>query len=395
MQTNVRRAICPPERLLLGPGPSNVHPRIYQALSSHIVGHLDPYFFEIMDETKDLLKRTFRTENELTLAISGTGMAGMEAALCNVAEEGDEVVVGVNGFFGARMSDIVRRLGARAVEVKEAWGKPISLESLKGALSKCTRPKVVAVVNAETSTGVFQSLPEIAKAAHERGAVLVADTVTSLGGCELEVDRMGIDIAYSGSQKCLNCPPGLSPITVNERAVEMIRNRKTSVPSWYFDLAEILKYWSKVRAYHHTAPISMVYALREALAIVDEEGLENRWARHRRNREALEAGIEAMGLQMLAEERDKRLPTLSAVKVPEGIADTSVRKTLLDQFGIEIGGGLGDLKGKIVRIGMMGLNSSRRNVLLVLDALETALRKEGYEVRKGAALQAAVASYDV
>ena len=395
MQPNTMRTICPPERLLLGPGPSNVHPRVYQALSSHVVGHLDPYFFGIMDETKDLLRKTFRTENELTLPISGTGMAGMEAALCNLVEEGDEVVVCVNGFFGARMSDIVRRLGAKAVEVKEAWGKTVPLEALRDTLSKCTRPKVVAVVNAETSTGVFQPLPEIAKATHERGAVLVADTVTSLGGCELEVDRMGIDIAYSGSQKCLNCPPGLSPITVNERAVETIRNRKTSVPSWYFELTEILKYWSKVRTYHHTAPISMVYALREALAIVDEEGLENRWARHRRNQEALESGIEAMGLQMLAEDRDERLSTLSAVKVPEGITDTSVRKTLLDQFGIEIGGGLGDLKGKIVRIGMMGLNSSRRNVLLVLDALETALRKEGYEARKGAALQAAVASYDV
>ena len=394
MQPDIMRTICPPERLLLGPGPSNVHPRVYQALSSHVVGHLDPYFLEIMDETKDLLKKTFRTENELTLPISGTGMAGMEAALCNLVEEGDEVVVCVNGFFGARMSDIVRRLGAKSVEVKEAWGKTVPLEVLRDTLSKCTGPKVVAVVNAETSTGVFQPLPEIAKAAHERGALLVADTVTSLGGCELEVDKMGIDVAYSGSQKCLSCPPGLSPITVNEKAIETIRNRKAKVHSWYFDLAEILKYWSKTRAYHHTAPISMVYALREALAIVEEEGLENRWARHRRNSKALEAGLEAIGLQMLADETDKRLPTLSAVKVPEGIADANVRKTLLDQFGIEIGGGLGDLKGKIVRIGMMGLNSSRRNVLLVLDALETALRKEGYNARKGAALQAAVASYD-
>jgi alanine-glyoxylate transaminase/serine-glyoxylate transaminase/serine-pyruvate transaminase len=394
VQPNIMRTICPPERLLLGPGPSNVHPRVYQALSSHIVGHLDPYFFEIMDETKDLLKKTFRTRNEMTLAISGTGMAGMEAALCNVAEESDEIVVCLNGFFGARMSDIVRRLSATAVEVKESWGKPVSLEALRDTLSKCSKPKAVAVVNAETSTGLFQPLPEIAEVAHERGALLVADTVTSLGGCELEVDRMGIDIAYSGSQKCLNCPPGLSPITVNERAFEAIRNRKTSVPSWYFDLAELLKYWSEVRAYHHTAPISMVYALREALAIVEEEGLENRWARHRRNREALEAGIEAMGLQMLAEERDKRLPTLSAVKVPVGISDANVRRTLLDQFGIEIGGGLGDLKGRILRIGLMGLNSSRRNVLLILDALETALRKEGYDARKGAGLQAAAASYD-
>jgi alanine-glyoxylate transaminase/serine-glyoxylate transaminase/serine-pyruvate transaminase len=347
-----------------------------------------------MDETKDLLKRTFRTRNELTLAVSGTGMAGMEAALCNVAEEGDEVVVCVNGFFGARMSDIVRRLGATAVEVKEPWGRPVSLEALRDTLSRCTKPKLVAVVNAETSTGLFQPLPEIAEIAHEHGALLVADTVTSLGGCELEIDRMGIDIAYSGSQKCLNCPPGLSPITVNERTVETIRNRKTRVPSWYFDLAELFKYWSEVRAYHHTAPISMVYALREALVIVEEEGLENRWARHLRNREALQAGIEAMGLHMLAEERDKRLSTLSAVKVPEGISDVQVRKSLLDQFGIEVGGGLGELKGKILRIGLMGLNSSRRNVLLVLDALEAALRMEGHDVAKGAGLQAAVASYD-
>lgn len=384
----------PPDRLLLGPGPSNVHPRVYQALTSHVVGHLDPYFFQVMDETKDLLKQTFRTQNEVTFPISGTGMAGMEAAICNLVEPGDELVVCVNGFFGARMSEIAQRSGAKVVEIKENWGKPVSVEAVKTAMSKCARPVVVALVHAETSTGVLQSLSEIARVAHEHGAVLIADTVTSLGGVELDVDRMGIDVAYSGSQKCLNCPPGLSPITASERAIEKIRNRKTKVRSWYFDLTEIEKYWSNMRTYHHTGPISMIYALREALSIVQEEGLESRWIRHQRNCEALVGGLEAMGLTTLVEKSGDRLPSLTAVRVPDGVADTKLRMRLLTEYNIEVGGGLGELKGLILRIGLMGLNSSRRNVILLLDALESALRMEGYSVKKGVGLEAALALYE-
>jgi alanine-glyoxylate transaminase/serine-glyoxylate transaminase/serine-pyruvate transaminase len=384
----------PPDRLLLGPGPSNVHPRVYQALTSHVVGHLDPYFFEVMDETKDLLKQTFRTQNEVTFPISGTGMAGMEAAICNLVEPGDELVVCVNGFFGARMSEIAQRNGAKVVEIKENWGKPVSVEAVKTAMSECARPVAVALVHAETSTGVLQSLSEIATVAHEDGAVLIADTVTSLGGVELDVDRMGIDVAYSGSQKCLNCPPGLSPITASERAIEKIRNRKTKVRSWYFDLTEIEKYWSNMRAYHHTGPISMIYALREALSIVQEDGLENRWIRHQRNCEALVGGLEAMELTTLVEKSGDRLPSLTAVRVPDGVADTKLRMRLLTEYNIEVGGGLGELKGLILRIGLMGLNSSRRNVILLLDALESALRMEGYSVKKGVGLEAALALYE-
>jgi len=359
-----------------------VHPRIYQALASPIVGHLDPYFFEVMDDTKDLLRQTFRTKNEITFPIAGTGMAGMEAAICNVVEEGDEVVVCVNGLFGARMSDIAHRNGGKVTEIKRTWGESISPADVKEALSRCRKPKAVALVHAETSTGVLQPLSEISKIAHDFGALLIADTVTSLGGCELDIDRMGIDVAFSGSQKCLNCPPGLSPMTTNEKTMAAIRNRKTRVRSWYFDIAEIEKYWSQGRAYHHTGPISMVYALREALRIVQEEGLENRWTRHRKNCEALVRGLESMGLTMLVKDAQERLPSLTAVRVPESIADTTLRGALLNQFNIEIGGGLGELKGHILRIGLMGLNSSRKNIVLVLDALEKVLNDQGHAVKR-------------
>lgn len=320
-------------------------------------------------------------------------MGGMEAAICNLVEPGDELVVCVNGFFGARMSEIAQRSGARVTEVRESWGRPVSFEAVRNAISNCARPVAVALVHAETSTGVLQPLSEIARLAHERGAVLIADTVTSLGGVELDIDRMGIDVAYSGSQKCLNCPPGLSPITATERAIQIVKNRKTKVRSWYFDLTEIEKYWSKTHAYHHTGPISMIYALREALRIVHEEGLENRWTRHQRNCEALAGGLEAMGLTPLVDRSGDRLPSLTAVKVPDGISDTKLRMTLLSEYNIEVGGGLGELKGQILRIGLMGLNSSRNNVILLLDALENALRKEGYSIKKGAGLEAALAYY--
>ncbi len=378
----------PPERLLLGAGPSNVDPRVFKALTSPIVEHLDPYFMDVMDETVELLRYTFKTGNKITMPISGTGTAGMEASICNVVERGDEVVVCANGFFGERMSDIVQRCGGKSIEVKEEWGKIISAEAVQEALSKSSA-ELVTVVHGETSTGVLQPLEDIRKVADEYGALLLVDAVTSLGGCELGIDNLGIDICYSASQKCLSCPPGLAPITVNGKAMDKIRNRKTKVQSWYLDLSLIEKYWlENNRAYHHTAPILLVYALREALRLLYEEGLERRWQRHRRSSSALISGIEALGLRMHPKEH--RCPSLNAVSVPEGIQDINVRKTLLKEFGITVSGGLGALKGAVWRIGLMGINSTERNVILVLEALERALKKEGHPVRLGAGVSAAM-----
>jgi len=380
--------LCPPERLLLGAGPSNIDPRVFKALTSPIVEHLDPYFMEVMDETVELLRYAFKTRNKLTMPISGTGTAGMEAAICNVVERGDEIVACVNGYFGDRISEIVQRCGGRCIEVKEEWGKVISKDAVKEALSKSSA-EVVTIVHGETSTGVLQPLPEIKKVADEYGALLLVDAVTSLGGCELNIDKFGIDICYSASQKCLNCPPGLAPITVSEKAMEKIRNRKTKVQSWYLDLSLIEKYWlENNRVYHHTAPILLVYALREALRLLYEEDLEARWERHRRNSLALINGIEATGLRMHPEEH--RCPSLNAVSVPETVQDINVRRMLLEEFGITISGGLGALKGKVWRIGLMGINSSERNVILVLEALERALKRESYPVKLGEGVSAAM-----
>ena len=370
MEAKMYRELIPPNRILLGPGPSNVDPRVLRAMSSPLVGHLDPYFLELMDETMELLRYVFKTKNRLCIPISGTGSAGMEAAVCNVVERGDEVIVGVNGLFGERMSDVVARCGGKSVEVKEEWGRVISKEAVEKALSE-SNAKVVGIVHAETSTGVLQPLKEISKLAKEYGALFLVDTVTSLGGCELNVDDLGIDICYSGAQKCLNCPPGLAPITFNEKAMALVRNRKTKVQSWYLDLSLIEKYWSEGRVYHHTAPVSMIYGLREALRIIYEEGLEKRWERHKRNSLALISGVEAMGLKM--HPPDHRLPSLNSIAVPNGVPDLDVRKILLNNFNIEIGGGLGVLKGKIWRVGLMGLNSNERNVMLFLDILGSCL----------------------
>jgi len=378
----------PPERLLLGAGPSNIDARVLKALASPIVEHLDPYFMQVMDETVDLLRHTFRTRNRLTMPISGTGTAGMEAAICNIVEAGDEVVVCANGYFGERMSEIVFRCGGRSVEVREEWGKVIEKEAVEEALSKSSA-QVVAIVHGETSTGVLQPVGDIRRVADEYGALLLVDAVTSLGGCELDIDEFGIDVCYSASQKCLNCPPGLAPITVGERAMDKIRNRKTKVQSWYLDLSLIEKYWlENNRVYHHTAPILLVYALREALRLLHEEGLEARWERHKRNSIALIGGIEALGLRMHPEEH--RCPSLNAVSVPQNVQDINVRRTLLEEFGITVSGGLGALKGKVWRIGLMGMNSTERNVILVLEALERALRKEGYPVKLGDGVSAAM-----
>ena len=382
----------PPARVLLGPGPSTVSPRVLRAMSIPLVGHLDPAFLRIMDETKRLLQFVFQTRNQLTIPISGTGSAGMEACLVNLLEPGDEAVVCINGVFGTRMADIVERCGATLVQVEAPWGRVIDPSDVATALKRCKRPKLLAVVHAETSTGAWQPIEEISKLAHGAGALLVVDTVTSLGGCPVRVDDWGVDACYSGTQKCLSCPPGLSPITFGPRALDVLRQRKTKVQSWYLDLTMIEKYWGAERVYHHTAPITMNYALYEALRIVEEEGLEARWARHERNHQALKAGLAAIGLTIAAQE-NHQLWTLNSVRIPDGVDDARVRGALLEEFNIEIGGGLGPLRGKTWRIGLMGESSSTGNVLLVLSALERVLPRCGHAVPAGDAVAAAARVY--
>ena len=382
--------IDPGERVLMGPGPSNVPPRVIQAMSAPCVGHLDPYFLSVMDETQSLLRFLFQTQNLLTIPVSGTGTAGMETCLVNLVEPGEDVVVCINGFFGARMADIVRRLGAQLIRVDGDWGRAIDPEAVRRAVQGGS-PKLLAVVHAETSTGVRQPIEDLASIAHNAGALFLVDMVTSLGGMEGAVDSIGIDAAYSGSQKCISCPPGLAPISLSPAAMKAIDKRKSPVPSFYLDMSMVRSYWGAERKYHHTAPINMIYALREALRIVAEEGLETRFARHQLNHRALVAGIEAMGLVMLVPESE-RLPMLNAIRIPEGADDTKVRKALLDDFGIEIGGGLGDLRGKIWRVGLMGHTCRRKNVFMFLSALETILKSEGIKVKTGA-IEAASAVY--
>jgi alanine-glyoxylate transaminase/serine-glyoxylate transaminase/serine-pyruvate transaminase len=361
-------------------------------MAAPLIGHLDPAFVAMMEDVKTLLRLVFATENPLTIPISGTGSAGMEACVVNLIEPGDEIVIGVNGVFGARMADVAERAGAVVMRVEAPWGRVVRAEQIAAALANCHRPKVVALVHAETSTGAWQPLEDAARLAHEHGALFLADCVTSLGGAAVEIDAWGIDAAYSGTQKCLSCPPGLAPVTFAPRAVEVLRQRKTKVQSWYLDLTLLERYWGEERVYHHTAPISMNYALREALRLVAEEGLPARFARHRKNHEALAAGLEAMGLVLAAEE-GHRLPMLNAVAVPAGVDEGRVRGRLLADHGIEIGGGLGPMKGRIWRIGLMGESSRRTHVLAVLSALEDALRAEGYGVPLGAGLAAAQAVY--
>ena len=390
MKTDVQD-LKPSPRILLGPGPSNVHPRVLRAMATPLLGYLDPEFLVIMDEIKELLRYVFQTENDLTLPISGTGTAGMEASLYNIIEPGDRVVVVAKGFFGERMCDMAGRCGAQVKRIEVEWGRIVEPEQVKAAL-KDDGVKVVALVHAETSTGVLQPLEEISQMVHEHGAFLLVDTVTSLGGHPVKVDEWGIDICYSGSQKCLACPPGLAPITFNNRAAEAMRNRKSKGQSWYLDMTMVEKYWGPERVYHHTAPITMNYALREALRLVSEEGLEARFERHRLNHQALLAGLQAMGLEPFAQ-AGHRLWTLNTVRVPEGVEDARIRRRLLDEFSIEIGGGLGPVKGQIWRIGLMGYSSSKQNVLLCLGALETVLREESYPLAAGAGVAAATEVY--
>ena len=382
----------PPERLLLGPGPSNVNPRVLKALSSPLVGYMDPFYLKVMDETKELLKYVFKTKNEFTFPVPGTGMAGMEASLCNVVEFGDEVIVCVNGFFGERINELVLRIGGKPIRIEAGWGKIITKESVEEALRK-SNAKAIAIVHGETSTGIQQPIKELSKLAKTYDSLIIVDAVTSLTGCELNIDAWGIDVCYSGTQKCLNCPPGLAPITLSDRAINIIQNRKTKIQSFYLDLQLISKYWSDARVYHHTGPISMTYALREALRIIHEEGIENRLARHTRNSQAFIKGIEAMGLEMHAQE-GYRLPSLNTVVIPKNVTDVNIRRMLFECFNIEIGGGLGLLKGKIWRVGLMGRNSTEKNVILLLEALERTLRKEGYQNKSSSGVGAAIDFYD-
>lgn len=378
-----------PRRILMGPGPSDVPPRVLAAMARPTIGHLDPAFLALMDDTMALLRAVFRTANPLTFAVSGTGSAGMEAAFVNLVEPGDRVVVGVNGVFGERMCDIAERCGATVRRVEAPWGRIVEPDAVAAAIRE-THPKLVALVHAETSTGVRQPIEAIARAAREADALLLVDCVTSLGGMDVCVDEWGVDIAYSGTQKCLSCPPGLAPITFGPRALERFDRRQRKVPSWYLDIGMIRRYWGGERLYHHTAPINALYGLNEALRLVLEEGLEARIARHARNAAALQAGLEAMGLRLFAQE-GYRLPTLTTVCVPEGCDDAAVRGALLDEFGIEIGAGLGPVKGRVWRIGLMGETSTPRNVLYFLSCLERLLRRQRVPVASGlGAAQAAL-----
>ncbi len=384
------RDINPGERLLMGPGPSDVPARVLQAMAAPCIGHLDPYFIATMNETQQMLRHLFQTANALTIPVSATGSAGMEACFVNLVEPGDEVVVCVNGVFGTRMADIVGRIGGKLIKVDGEWGRAIDPAAVAAAV-KGRRPKLVAVVHAETSTGACTPLADISAIAHAAGALFLADCVTSLGGMEVGLDRLQVDAAYSGTQKCISCPPGLSPLSFSAAAVKALEQRKSPVVSWYLDLGMVGDYWGNERKYHHTAPINMVYAIREALRIIVEEGLEARFARHRLNHRALVAGLEAMGLAMLVPEKE-RLPMLNAVRIPDGVNDLKVRKALLNDFAIEIGGGLGQFAGKVWRVGLMGHSCRRRNVFLFLAALESVLKAEGFKAQPGA-LEAAAAVY--
>ena len=371
----------------MGAGPSNVHPRVLQAMTSSLLGHLDPNFLAVMDDVRAMLRYTFQTENPVTLPISGTGTAGMEAAMVNIIEPGDTFVMAVNGYFGQRLGEIAERSGASVIKVEHELGKAVDAERVREALAGAGKVKAVGVVHAETSTGATSSIKEIADVAHEAGALLVVDAVTSLGGVELRVDEWGVDVCYSCTQKCLGAPPGLAPLTLSPRAVETLQSRTGKVRSFYLDLTELTSYWDR-RAYHHTAPISMIYALREALRLVTEEGVESRWERHTRNGAALRAGLHAMGLDTVAEP-EVQLSSLTAVHAPEGVDEAQARRYLLERHNIELSGGLGALAGKAWRIGLMGQNSTGPNVLTVLGALEEAIGDQGYETQAGAGVSAA------
>jgi len=390
----VTTSFTPPRRVLMGPGPSDVHARVLQAMARPTIGHLDPSFVTMMDELKDLLRYAFQTTNALTLPVSAPGSAGMETCFVNLIEPGDTVIVCQNGVFGSRMKENVTRAGATAVMVEDEWGTAVDLNKVEEALKANPGAKALAFVHAETSTGVLSDAKALCALAAQHGALSIVDAVTSLGGAPLMVDDWGADAVYSGSQKCLSCAPGISPVTFNDKAIEIIKARKTPVQSWFLDLTLVMNYWTDgsgaPRAYHHTAPVNALYGLHEALVMLQEEGIKNAWARHRKNSDALRTGFQAMGLELLVGE-DAYLPQLTTLRVPEGIDHAEIRRRLLNNYDLEIGAGLGDLASKVWRIGLMGESSSPAHVLLCLSALEGTLSEMQAPISKGEAIAAAQA----
>lgn len=384
-----------PSRTLMGAGPSDVPERVRRALMQPTIGHLDPAFVDLMDEVKALLQYAFRTSNVMTIPVSGPGTAGMESCVVNLVEPGDKVIVCVNGYFGGRLKSMAERCGGTVVELALPWGRAVDPERLEQALREHPDAKIVAFVHAETSTGALSDAKTLAEIAHRHGCLTIVDTVTSLGGSPVDVDAWGLDAVYSGSQKCLAAPPGLSPITLNERALEKVRSRKKPVQSWFMDVSLLMSYWSGVgrRAYHHTAPSNAIYGLYEALLMLREEGIENAWERHRANHLALRAGLETLGLSYVVPE-EERTPQLNAVHIPEGVDDARVRRRLLEEHNLEISAGLGDFAGKVWRIGLMGYGSRWENVERCLTALGSALIAEGLKVDPNAAVEAAREALD-
>ena len=384
--------LLPPARIMMTPGPSNMDPRVYRALSAPLVGHMDPWFIEMMGEVQVLLRQAFQTQNKITYPISASGSGGIEAAVLNTLEPGDECIVCVNGWFSERMAVIADRTGAKVIRVEAPYGRTVDPEDVRRA-GKDRKVKFVGLTHGETSSAVVQKIADYRKVADELGSLLIVDAVATLTGMPLNIDRERIDICFSGSQKALSAPPGMAPITINSRVEEIIRARKTPVQSWYFDFTPIMTMWGGERTYHHTPPISLIYAMREALRLAMEEGLEARWARHLNNQQALIAGLEAMGLEIFVTNPSERLLTVTGVRIPAGVEDRKVRQQLLDEFNIEIAGGFGPVKGKIWRVGLMGYSSQNTNVLLFLAALEKALLDQGHGVPAGAGVAAAIRSY--
>ena len=388
MIPNYIQEFQPPSRILMGPGPSSVHPRVLQAMTAPILGHLDSQFFVVMEDVCEMLRQVYHTENYMTLPLSSTGTGAMEASCVNILEPGDTAIVCRNGYFGDRLADIARRCGAEVFVVDSAWGNPVDLEALDEELNKHPKVKMVGIVHAETSTGSLSPLTRAIELAHEHDSLIVVDAVTSLGSHDVRMDEWDIDICYSASQKCLGAPPGLAPISLGSRAMDVINKRETPVQSFYFNLKDLEAYWSQTRAYHHTSPISMTYGLRESLRMMMEEGIDERLNRHARTSAALRAGVEALGLQVLADPQ-YRLNPLTAALIPEGVDEAVVRRKLITDYNIEIGAGLGDLQGKVWRIGLMGESARESNVFAFLSALERILPDQGYEVAYGASLAAA------
>ena len=384
--------LAPPMRLMMTPGPSSIDPRVYRALAAPIVGHIDPWFKTCMDETQILMRQVFQTENRVTMPLSASGSGGIEASVLNTLEEGDEAIICVNGWFSERMYEIALRTPAKITKVEVPYGKAVDAEDVRRAAGG-RKIKIVGLAHGETSSGVVTQLDPFRKVADELGALLIVDTVASLAAEPLDVDKQRLDIVFSGSQKALSAPPGMSPITVSPLAEEVLRNRKKKVQSWYFDLTTAMNYWGQDRLYHHTPPISLIYALREAMRLTMEEGLENRWERHRVNQQALIAGVEAMELDLLVENPKDRLVTVTPVMIPAGVDDAKFRNQLLNEFNIEIAGGIGPLKGKIWRLGLMGYCAQKANVLLLLAAMEKVMVDQGARVAPGAGVAAAARNY--